>query len=105
MVKQFDIYWINLNPTVGSEVNKKRPCIIISPDEMNQALNTVIIAPLTSTIKNYPTRVKIKVKDRTGEVMLDQIRSIDISRLGNKHGTISNKDKENIKETLIRMFK
>ena len=66
MVNQYDIYWIDLDPTRGSEIQKTRPCVIISPDEMNHNINTVIIAPLTSKSKNYPTRVKVELEGREG---------------------------------------
>ncbi|MDE3743995.1 type II toxin-antitoxin system PemK/MazF family toxin [Maribacter polysaccharolyticus] len=105
MVKQFEIYWIDLNPTKGSEISKKRPCVVISPKEMNDNLNTLIIAPLTSTIRNYPTRVTVVVKKKKGQVALDQIRSIDKSRLSNKITVLNQKSIESIKAILIKMFK
>tara|TARA_R110000744_G_C19337418_1_gene559155 strand:- start:1098 stop:1415 length:318 start_codon:yes stop_codon:yes gene_type:complete len=105
MVKQFEVYWMDLNPTKGSEINKTRPCVVISPKEMNQNLNTLIVAPLTSTIKNYPTRVSVIVNKKKGEIALDQIRSIDKTRLGKKL-TILNKDtSDSIKAVLLKMFK
>ena len=70
MVAQFDVYLVALDPTLGSEIKKTRPCIIVSPDEMNRHLNTVIIAPLTSTIKNYPTRVNLAFQEKQGQVVV-----------------------------------
>lgn len=104
MVKRFEVYFIDLNPTVGSEINKIRPCVIISPNEMNNALNTVIIAPLTSTIKAYPMRVNCKVDGKKGQVALDHLRSIDKRRLKAKLTTLDKQTQEKILETLLKMF-
>ena len=93
MVKQYEIYFVNLDPTVGAEVKKTRPCVIISPDELNKFLNTVIIAPITSTIRNYPTRLDLILQKRNGQIMLDQIRAIDKSRL---HSKITSLDTTNV---------
>ncbi|MCL1654914.1 type II toxin-antitoxin system PemK/MazF family toxin [Elizabethkingia miricola] len=104
VIKRFDIFFIDLNPTVGSEINKIRPCVIISPDEMNNALNTVIIAPLTSTIKSYPMRVNCKVEGKRGQVALDHLRSVDKRRLKAKMASLDKHTQEGIKNTLIDMF-
>lgn len=104
MVKRFEIYFIDLNPTIGSEISKIRPCVIISPNEMNNALNTVIIAPLTSTIKKYPMRVNCKVDGKNGQVALDHLRSIDKRRLKAKLTTLDKPTQEEIIETLLNMF-
>jgi len=85
---RFDVYLINLDPTVGSEIQKTRPCLIISPDEMNRHIKTVIMAPMTSADKDYPTRVRCKFKKKKGQIVLDQIRTLDKSRLIKKLGTI-----------------
>ena len=100
MVKQYDIYWIKLDTTIGSEINKIRPGVIISPDESNKHLNTVIIAPITATLKNFPMRVEIILNDKSGQVALDQIRSIDKSRLLNKMGSLKQLEIENLKNIL-----
>lgn len=81
-IKQYSVYWISLDPTKGSEVSKTRPCVIISPDEMNQNIRTVIVAPLTHTLKLYPSRVMCVVNGEKGAIMLDQIRTVDKSRIG-----------------------
>jgi len=81
LVNQYDIFIINLDPTIGSEIKKTRPCVVISPDEMNKYLNTIIIAPITSRVHNYPTRVRITLSGKRSEIMLDQIRTVDIRRL------------------------
>ncbi len=88
MVNQFEVYLVSLNPTQGSEIKKTRPCLIISPNEMNTSLNTVLIAPLTTTIRNYPTRVKTTFHGKKGEIALDQMRAIDKTRLVRHVGTI-----------------
>ena len=88
MVKRFDIWHVELNPTVGSEIKKMRPCLVVSPDEANRYLNTVIIVPLTSTIKPYPIRLDCSFMGKNGQLAMDQIRSIDKSRLGKKLGVM-----------------
>ncbi|MFU8862004.1 MAG: type II toxin-antitoxin system PemK/MazF family toxin [Cyclonatronaceae bacterium] len=103
-VERFDVFLVSLDPTKGSEIKKTRPCLIISPDEMNRHIRTVIIAPLTSTIKNYPTRVTTTFDGKKGQVVLDQIRTIDKQRLIKKLGTISPADSENVLNTLLEMF-
>ncbi|TAN55008.1 MAG: type II toxin-antitoxin system PemK/MazF family toxin, partial [Rhodospirillales bacterium] len=85
-VQRFGIYWVSLDPTQGSEIKKTRPCIVISPEEMNRHLATVIVAPMTSTIKGYPTRVPIATGKKAGEVVLDQVRTVDKSRLNKRIG-------------------
>ncbi len=96
MVKQYDIYWADLNPTKGSEISKTRPCLVISPDDMNLPLDTVIIAPLTSNRKlNYPMRINVKISNKNGSIALDQIRTIDKSRFKKK---IASLDKIKVKE-------
>ncbi len=80
-IKQYDIYWVTLDPAVGKEMKKTRPCVIISPDEMNNYIGTVIIAPLNSTIRLYPSRINYKLDGRSFTIALDQIKTIDKSRL------------------------
>ena len=105
-INQYDVYWTDLNPTKGSEINKVRPCVVISPPEMNAYLRTVIIVPVTSQGKeNYPTRFYISVSDVSGWVVLDQIRAIDKSRLHTKAGRLGKEEilviKSVIKEMLV----
>ncbi len=104
LVKRFDICLVNLDPTLGCEINKTRPCIIISPDEMNQYLSTVIIAPMTSTIRTYPSRVSINFQEKKGEVVLDQIRTVDKRRLVKKIGQTNAITREKICKILVEMF-
>lgn len=103
-IKQYSVHWIDLDPTRGSEVNKTRPCVIISPDEMNQYIRTVIIAPLTHTLKSYPSRVLCDVKGDKGSIMLDQIRTVDKSRLGSIIDRLSTKEIAEIKFVINQML-
>jgi mRNA interferase MazF len=104
MVSRFDVYYINLIPTVGSEIKKTRPCVIISPDEMNHNISTVIIAPLTSVLRNYPTRVLCKVEGKQGQIVLDQIRTVDKSRLIKKIDTLTKATQKKVLKILQEMF-
>jgi mRNA interferase MazF len=89
VVERFGVYLVNLDPVVGSEISKTRPCLVVSPDEMNRNVRTAIIAPMTTATKNYPTRVRCTFDGKRGEIVLDQIRTVDQSRLVRKLGTIS----------------
>lgn len=103
MVRQFEVYLINLDPTTGSEIKKTRPCVVISPNEMD-GLNTVIIAPLTSTCKIYPTRIPVYFEKKEGYIVLDQIRTVDKSRLVKLLGKIEKETAHNVLATLQEMF-
>ncbi|WP_340102771.1 type II toxin-antitoxin system PemK/MazF family toxin [Rhodohalobacter sp. 8-1] len=103
-VRRFEVHLISLDPTKESEIRKARPCVIISPNEMNSHIRTVIIAPMTSTIKNYPTRVTTTFQGKRGQVVLDQIRTVDKSRLVKKLGLISSSAKEKVLSVLQEMF-
>lgn len=103
MVKQFEVYLINLDPTTGSEIQKTRPCVIISPNEMH-GLNTVIIAPMTSTCKVYPTRIPVSFENKEGYIVLDQIRTVDKSRLVKLLGKIENEIARKVLALLQEMF-
>lgn len=104
MVSRFEVYYVNLDPTVGSEIKKTRPCIIVSPDEMNRNIRTVIIAPLTKALRNYPTRVPCNVEGKRGQIVLDQIRTIDKSRLVRKVATLNKNTQKKVLSVLIEMF-
>ncbi|MDF3818573.1 type II toxin-antitoxin system PemK/MazF family toxin [Leptospira sp. 96542] len=104
VIKQYDIYLINLDPTIGREIKKSRPCIIISPDEMNKFIGTVIIAPMTTKSKTYPTRIEITFQEKKGSVVLDQIRTVDKSRLIRKLGTADFKTIQKIKKIIKEML-
>lgn len=103
-MKQFEVYNIDLDPTKGAEMKKVRPGVIISPNAMNNNLNTVIIAPLTHTLKGFPSRVVSRFKDQTGEIALDQLRAVDKIRLISKLGVIDRETGQNIKKVLATMF-
>jgi len=104
VVKRFDVYLINLDPTIGSEIKKTRPCLIISPDEINRHIRTVIVAPMTTAGKNYPTRVFCEFQGKKGQIVLDQIRTIDKSRLIKKAGTIDPEIQAEVISTLQSLF-
>ena len=104
VASRFDVYLTNLDPTVGSEIQKTRPCLIISPDEMNKHISTVIIAPMTTAGKGYPTRVTCTFKKKKGQIVLDQIRTIDKTRLVKKLGTIDPETQLKVITTLQRLF-
>jgi len=104
VVKRFDVYLIDLDPAKGSEIKKTRPCLIISPDEMNRHIRTVIVGPMTTAGKPYPTRVPCKFKNKKGQIILDQIRTIDKTRLVKKLGTIAPKTQSEVIAVLQRLF-
>ncbi len=104
VVKRFEIYLINLDPTVGSEIQKIRPCLIISPDEMNNRIATVIVAPMTTKGRSYPTRVDCQFEGKSGQIVLDQIRTVDKSRLVKRLGKISEETQCEVLEVLSEMF-
>lgn len=101
---RFEVFLISLDPTVGSEIQKTRPCVIVSPDEMNQYLRTVIVAPLTTGGKDYPTRIPVEFEGRSGRAALDQIRAVDRDRLLKKLGNLSRDEGLRVLETLSAMF-
>ena len=104
VVKQYAIFFVNLDPTLGAEVKKSRPAVIISPNEMNRYLRTVIIAPITSTIRIYPSRAGIVLQNRQGQIMLDQIRAIDKTRLIRKVGKLNSAKVVEVKRILREML-
>jgi mRNA interferase MazF len=104
VVKRFDVYLVNLDPTIGSEIQKPRPCLVISPDEMNRNIRTVIIAPMTSAQKEYPTRVSCTFRKKQGQIVLDQVRTVDKARLIQKLGTIDSKAQLDVISVLQRLF-
>jgi mRNA interferase MazF len=105
MVKEFHVYWVNLNPTTGMEIKKKRPCVVLSPDEMNSVLGTVIVAPMTTTLRGYPSRVELRFDNKFCEVCLDQLRAVDESRLQRPSlGKMKPDEIETLKDTLSEMF-
>lgn len=99
-----EVWLVSLEPTIGSEIRKTRPCVVISPNEINRLLKTVIVAPLTSTIKNYPTRLTIIFQAKKSSVALDQIRSVDKTRLLRKIGQLDLENSKTISQILVSMF-
>ena len=103
-VQRFEVYLISLNPTKGSEIKKTRPCLIISPNEMNRHIRTVIVAPLTSTLRDYPTRITTTFQKKKGQLVLDQIRTVDKQRLLKRLGSIHSTAQKQVLHTLQEMF-
>jgi mRNA interferase MazF len=104
VVNCFDVYLTNLDPTVCSEIQKTRPCLIISPDEMNRHIRTVIVAPMTTAGKEYPTRITCEFKKKKGHIVLDQIRTIDKTRLIKNIGTLDSETQLKVLAVLQRLF-
>ena len=104
VVKRFEVYLINLDPTIGSEIKKTRPCVVVSPDEMNLYIKTVIIAPMTTKEKPYPTRIGCQLHGKEGQIVLDQIRTVDKLRLVKKIGQIDRKTETEVLAKLQEMF-
>lgn len=104
VVNRFDIYLVSLDPTRGSEIRKTRPCVVISPDEMNHNIKTVLIAPMTSSGKKYPTRTPLEFQGKKGQIVLDQIRTVDKTRLIKKIGRLKKNTYEKVVSILQEMF-
>ena len=104
VVKRFDVYLVNLDPTMGREIKKTRPCLVISPDEMNRHIGTVIVAPMTTQGQAYPTRISCRFQGKNGQIVLDQIRTIDKTRLVKKLGQINTATQKAVIVLLAEMF-
>lgn len=104
VAKRFDVFLVSLDPTVGSEIQKTRPCVVVSPNEMNRHVRTVIIAPMTTKEKPYPTRVACEFQEKSGQIVLDQIRTIDKTRLVKRLGQLSRDEQRAVLNTLSEMF-
>jgi len=103
-ITQYQIILVNLDPTIGSEIKKTRPCVVISPNEMNKYLNTVVIAPMTTSSKNYPTRIVVKHDNKTGWIVLDQIRTIDKQRIIKDLGRLKKSEISELKSVLKETY-
>jgi mRNA interferase MazF len=103
-VKRFEVYLVNLDPTVGHEIKKSRPCLVISPDELNRYISTVIVAPMTTKGRNYPTRVPCTLQGKEGQVVLEQIRTVDKIRLVKRLGKIDSRTQANVFSVLSELF-
>lgn len=102
--KRFEVYLVSLDPAVGAEIRKTRPCVVISPDESNRHLHTVLVAPLTTTLRPYPSRVRLRFRNRHGEIALDQMRAVDGARLIKRIGVIAPETTRRITATLLEYF-
>jgi mRNA interferase MazF len=104
-LKQYSIVLVNLDPTIGNEIKKTRPCVILSPNEINKYLNTIVVAPMTTNLKKYPTRIQVEHNNKKGMVAIDQIRTIDKSRIIKKFDRLTKseikKTKDIIRETFV----
>ena len=104
VVKRFEVHLVNLDPTVGREIKKTRPCLVISPDEMNQHIATVIVAPMTTQGNAYPTRIPCRFQGKDGQIVLDQIRTVDKTRLIKRLGQINTATQKTVLALLAEMF-
>ncbi|QKZ13674.1 type II toxin-antitoxin system PemK/MazF family toxin [Spirosoma sp. KUDC1026] len=104
VIHRFDIWLVSLDPTKGSEIAKTRPCLVVSPDEVNRRLNTVLIAPMTSTRKLYPTRINTHFAGQDGQIALDQLRSVDKTRLVKRLGSLDDSVCQEVCQTLVALF-
>lgn len=103
-VRRFEIYLLNLDPAIGKEIKKSRPCLVVSPDEMNRHLATIIVAPMTTKGRNYPTRIACQFQGKSGQIVLDQIRTVDKSRLIKRLGKLDIPTQNRTLEVLRDMF-
>lgn len=103
-IRQYEIILVNLEPAIGSEIKKTRPCVVLSPDEMNKYLRTVVVAPITTGSKNYPTRVEIKHDNKLGWIVLDQVRTIDRQRMIRTLGKLSKPEIKEVKAVLKETY-
>jgi len=101
---QYQIVLVNLDPTIGSEIRKTRPCVIISPNEMNKYLKTIVVAPMTTTSRKYPTRIEVKHDGKLGWIVIDQIRTIDKLRIVSTLGRLSNPEVKEVKSVMKEAF-
>lgn len=103
-INQYDIILVNLDPTIGSEMKKTRPCVVVSPNEMNKYLRTIVVAPMISSSKAYPTRVEVKHKTSSGWIAIDQIRTIDRLRVVKRFETLTIAEIEEVKNIIQKTF-
>ena len=104
VARRFDIFLVSLDPTVGSEIRKTRPCLVVSPDEMNRHIATVIVAPMTTKGRHYPTRIPCQFQGKKGQVVLDQLRTVDRARLVRRLGRLSAATQTRVLAALGEMF-
>jgi len=104
VIERFDVYLVALDPTVGSEIQKTRPCVVVSPDEMNRTIATVILAPMTTRGRPYPSRVACRFEGKDGQIVLDQLRAVDKRRLLKRLGRIADTTEQQVLDVLAAMF-
>lgn len=104
MINQYEIVLVNLDLTIGSEMKKTRPCVVLSPNEMNHHLQTIVIAPMTISSRPYPTRVKVNHNEQQGWIAIDQLRTIDRARIVKAFGTLTQKEIEKVKSIIQETF-
>jgi mRNA interferase MazF len=104
VVSRFEVYLVNLDPTLGSEIKKTRPCVVVSPDEMNRHIATVIVAPMTTAGRVYPTRVPCRFQGKSGQIVLDQIRTVDKARLIRRLGKLDQRTQSAVLTSLAELF-
>ena len=104
VIKRFEIYWVNLDPTVGREMQKTRPAVVISPNEVNNALGTILVAPITSNQRNFPTRIAFDLNGNENSIALDQIRAVDKTRLNKKISALNRETAKTVCEKLQELF-
>ncbi len=104
VIKRFEIYWVNLDPTVGREMQKTRPAVVISPNEVNDALGTILVAPVTSICRNFPTRIAFELNENENYIALDQIRAVDKTRLSKKISVLNRETAQTVCERLQELF-
>ena len=102
--RRFEVWLVSLDPTRGTEIQKTRPCVVVSPDELNRNLQTVIVAPMTTVSRDYPTRVAVRFAGKSGAVVLDQIRTVDRTRLLRRLGFLPSADARRVCEVLVELF-
>lgn len=103
-VSRFDVFLVNLDPTIGSEIRKARPCVVVSPDEMNRHIRTVVVAPLTTSGRTYPSRVPTSFAGRQGQVVIDQLRTVDKARLAKRLGALEPREAAQVLDVLREFF-
>ena len=104
-VKEFSVHWVNLDPTVGLEIKKSRPCVVLSPSKVNGVLGTAIIAPMTTTLRGYPSRIELRFQNKFCEVCLDQLRAVDESRLSKESlGRLKQEEIDALKDGIAELF-
>lgn len=103
--RRFEVWLISLDPTRGAEIRKTRPCVVVSPDEMNPHVRTVIVAPMTTVSRDYPSRVRVRFEGKTGQIALDQIRTVDRARLLRRLGALPTATARRVADVLVELFR